>query len=124
QDLLAAHVGGAVEEARGHEVEAPLPHRTDVAFEELDLEALLRCGRAGAGDGGLRDVDPGRAPPAPREPDGVGALAAADVERGSGLEARRDVLEHAVDAVRPDALGLGVALLPERGRRDLGPGVR
>src|SRR5690606_5208114 len=53
------------------------------------------------------------APAAPREPDGVRALAASQVQRGAGLQPGRLLDEDGVGLAAPDAVVLGVARVPE-----------
>ena len=75
-------------------------------------------------DRGPRHVDTQHPPPLPRQPDDVVAVAAAQVERGPGLQARGDLDEDRVRLARVHP-SLAVALVPERlGRAAFGDRVR
>ena len=84
-------VGREVEKQDEHEVERALVglevEKIDGA--KVDGDALARGARATLVDGHRREVDGDDVPPALREPDGVPALAAGEVERPPRREALR-----------------------------------
>ena len=109
-------VGRHVHERGGHEVEAAGQR---VAGEHVGAQPRRPLPRAGL-DGVLlgplqRDpghVDAGDGPAPAGEPDGVGALAAADVHRGAGRQVGDLLDQPPVRLAGPDALGGGVAVVP------------
>src|SRR5699024_1581282 len=87
----------------------------DVADGELRVDSAGFSGRAGTVDGRCRQVDAGDVPAVLGQPDGVGALSAADVEDAAGGHLGNGGHEGLVRVARPyGVLGLRVALLPGR----------
>src|SRR5699024_2985608 len=87
----------------------------DVADGELRVDSAGVSGRAGTVDGRCRQVDAGDVPAVLGQPDGVGALSAADVEDAAGGHLGNGGHEGLVRVARPyGVLGLRVALLPGR----------
>ena len=102
-------------------------------LEEEDRHQVVAAGRGSAGDqvvaqgldpvghprlggvlahpgqGHLGDVECGDPPAAAGEPDGVGALTAADIERPPGREVGALLHQTLVGPAAPDPIGLGVA---------------
>ncbi len=73
------------------------------------------CGRmlAGASECGLGDVDRGDLPSRGSKPDGVGTLAASEVQGGARGEGGCFARQDRVHPTTPDAVTLAVSVVPE-----------
>ncbi len=121
QRMLGRGVGGAQQSGilRGDEVERPqrVPRLRQLGMHPANGHAGVARVPDGPPQRHARDLERGDIPAAAREPDGVRALATADVEHPSGREPGDLGNQRTVGLTAPQQLSLGVPPVPFRRHR-------